>query len=85
MIDNLVTTYKKGAITPDHMVVQCLHMIDPGAPELVLAHLPNERLDRLLDFTKRYRPSMISTHGILPTIDQVEAARHWIEGKRIAS
>lgn len=85
MMKRLVATYKKGAITPDHMVVQCLHMIDPAAPELVLGHLPQELFDRMLDFTERYRPSMISTLGILPTFDQVEAAKRWIQRKRIAS
>jgi hypothetical protein len=85
MMESLVAIYEKGAITPDHMVVQCLHMINPAAPELVLGLLPMDLFDRVLDFTKKYRPSMISSHGILPTIDQVEAARRWLERKRIAS
>ena len=40
MIETLVAMYEKGAITADHLVVQCLHMIDPNDPGLVLAGLP---------------------------------------------
>ena len=85
MIEKLVATYKKGAITPEQMVVQCLHMIDPEAPDLVLRQLPDDLFDRVIDFTKRYHQSMISTHGILPTSDQIDSARRWLDRKRIAS
>jgi hypothetical protein len=80
MITSLVSMYEKGAITADHLVAQCIHMIDPDDPGLVLSDLPNSILDRMLVYTRRYQPDrMISTYGVLPAPDQVEAAKNWIE------
>jgi hypothetical protein len=72
--------YHKGAITADHLVVQCLRMIDPANPALVLDALPHEILMRVLDFARQYRPNgMVTNYGVLPAVDQVEAAKKWIE------
>ncbi len=80
MITSLVAMYQKGAITSDHLVVECLHMIDPANPAPVLMALPEEILSRMLEFTRLYRPDgMITNYGILPAADQVEAAKRWIE------
>ena len=83
MITSLVSMYEKGAITADHLVAQCIHMIDPDDPGLVLGDLPTSILDRMLAYTQRYQPNrMVSTYGILPATDQVEAAKSWIEDIR---
>jgi hypothetical protein len=80
MISSLVSMYQKGGITADHLVAQCIHMIDPDDPGLVLSDLPNPILDRILAYTRRNQPDrMISTYGIPPAPDQVEAAKNWIE------
>jgi hypothetical protein len=80
MITSLVSMYKKGAITADHLVAGCIHMIDPADPGLVLSDLPAPVLDRMLDYTRKYRPDqMVSTYGTPPASDQIEAAKHWIE------
>ena len=80
MIAELVGMYTKGAITADHLVVECVHMIDPDAPELVLGDLPEDILRRMLQFARDYRPrGMATNYGILPAEDQVVAARKWIE------
>jgi len=80
MITSLVSMYEKGAITSDHLVAQCIHMIDPDDPGLVLSDLPNSILDRMLIYARRYQPGrMVSNYGNLPTTDQVEAAKNWIE------
>jgi hypothetical protein len=79
MITSLVSMYEKGAITADHLAAQCIHMIDPEDPGLVLSDLPDPILDRMLAYAQRYQPDrMVSTYGILPAADQVEAARSWI-------
>ena len=76
----LVNQYRRGAITADHLVVQCLNMIDTEHPELVLAGLPPEILDRMSSFVLRYLPGrMVTNYGPLPAADQVAAARHWLE------
>jgi hypothetical protein len=83
MIASLVSMYEKGAITADHLAVQCIHMIDPEDPGLVLGDLPDSLLDRVLTYAREYQPGrMLSTYGPLPTTDQVEAARAWIEARR---
>ena len=80
MITSLVRMYEKGAITADHLVAQCIQMIDPDDPGLVLSDLPDSILDRMLAYTRRYQPDrMKSTYGIPPATDQAEAARNWIE------
>ncbi len=40
--------FQKGAITADHLAAQCIRMIDPEDPGLVLSDLPNSILDRKL-------------------------------------
>jgi hypothetical protein len=83
MTASLVAAYRKGAITADHLVVQCLQMVDPKAPGLVLDPLPRELLVRALEFTRLYRSGrMVTNYGVLPAADQVEAAGRWIEENR---
>lgn len=59
MTASLVAAYRKGAITADHLVVQCLHMVDPEAPGLVLDPLPDELIVRTLEFA----PLSSGSHG----------------------
>jgi hypothetical protein len=76
----LIDQYQRGTITADHLVVQCLHMVDPEHPERVLAGLPSEVLGRMSSFVLRYQPDrMLTNYGPLPALDQVAAARHWLE------
>jgi hypothetical protein len=82
MIEELVETYKKGAITADHLVVESLHLLDPQHPELILGALPSVILERMLKYVREYRPgSMRANYGLQPALDQVEAAKTWIESK----
>ena len=82
MMEKLVKMYQQGGITGHHLLVESLHMIDPENPELVLHHLPHEILRQMLAFIKEYQQGkMITTHRILPTIDQVEAAKQWVESQ----
>jgi hypothetical protein len=83
MMNSLLTMYQKGAITADHLVVQCLLSIDPADPAPVLDTLPDAVLARVIEFARQYRPDgMVTNYGIVPAIDQVEAATRWIEGSR---
>ena len=80
MMTGLVAMYQKGAITADHLVAECLHRIDPEDPALVLNALPADILMRVLEYARGYRPGqMVSNYSVLPTADQVEAAKTWIE------
>ena len=84
MIESLVALYLKGAITADHLAAECLHLIDPAEPGLVLDDLPGEVLALMLDHARRFRMGkVISNYPILPAVDQVEAAREWIEASRL--
>lgn len=86
MMNSLVEMYRKGAITADHLLVECLQMIDPADPAQVLGSLPEEVLVPMLEFARRYRPDvMVTNYGVLPGTDQVEAARRWIEDSRRAA
>jgi hypothetical protein len=75
----LVAMYKNGAITAHHLAVECLHMLDPSDPCLVLSALPKEILQEIEDFAKTYRPErMVTNYGVIPAPDQVDAAIEWI-------
>ena len=77
---SLVEKYQKGAITDDHLVGECLHMLDPGDPGLMLGSLPDDILRRILRFASQYLHGPMKTNcGVSPARDQVLAARRWIE------
>jgi hypothetical protein len=80
MITELVDLYEKGAITADHLAVECLHMVDPADPQVVLAAVPAKILQRILAFAATYQPDgTVTNFGPLPTEDQVIAAKDWIQ------
>ena len=80
MISLLLSMYEKGAITLDHLVAECIQLIDPDDPGVVLGDLPDSILDRMLIYARRYQPDrMVSNYGTLPTAEQVQAAQNWIE------
>jgi hypothetical protein len=80
MITKLVALYEKGDITADHLVAESLQLLDPVNPGLLLEALPNDVLPRILKYAQEYRPGkMRSNYGLQPTLDQVTAARKWIE------
>lgn len=84
MISKLINMYEKGAITAHHLVLECLDRIDPANPGIVLSPLSHEMHMRMLDHVREYRHGeMVSNYGneSLPTVDQVEAARAWLEAK----
>jgi hypothetical protein len=72
--------YEKGAITADHLVAQCLEMIDPQDPSSVLDGLPRSFLERIRDHAAKYRSGpMLTNYGRIATADQVDAASRWID------
>jgi hypothetical protein len=80
VIQKLVDMYEKGAITADHLVIECLHRVDPEHPEVVLDALPPLILERMLHYAHEYKPQTMRTnYGLQPAGDQVEAAKRWIE------
>src|SRR3981081_1005861 len=82
MVDELIEMYRDGAITAYQVMMDCLHMLDPGHPEVVLSTLPDEILKEMLDYAHRYDAScMRSIAGPPPAVDQVSAAQRWIEEK----
>lgn len=80
MLDELIEMYEDGAITGYQVMMDCLHMLDPYHPGLVLGQLPDEVLREMLEYANRYDPScMRSIAGLPPAVDQVRAAQRWIE------
>jgi hypothetical protein len=83
MVEELIEMYHDGAITGYQVMMDCLHMLDPDHPDLVLSHLPEEILEEMLQYAHRYDPScMRSIAGLAPVVDQVRAAQRWIEEER---
>ncbi len=82
MTEQLLKRYENGAITADHLVVDVLNTLDPDNPGKALGVLPQELLQRVLAFVHAYRPGkMKANYGRIPTVEQVEAARKWIEDR----
>ncbi len=82
MVDELLEMYREGAITGYQVMMDCLHMIDPDQPDLVLSRLPKEVIEEMLEYAHRYDPPrMRSNAGLPPTLVQVRAAQRWIEEK----
>jgi hypothetical protein len=81
MMATLIKAYKAGKITRYQIMMECLHMIDPQHPELVLEPLPPEVHDEILDYASRYDPKKPAPKErlvLMPAADQVDAARSWI-------
>jgi hypothetical protein len=82
-VHDLIDMYRRGAITAYQVMMDSLQMLDPDHPDLVLSHLPEEILEELSSYARRYDPSSIrSIAGPPPAVDQVRAAQRWIEGKK---
>jgi hypothetical protein len=82
-MNDFIEMYKKGAITADHLVLECLHLIDPANPEVVLRSLPRDIISRIVKLAAHYqRDRMITNYGNLPTDEQVAAAAEWIRRAR---
>ena len=78
-VRRLVERYAAGAVTADHLFVDCLHLIDPAHPGAVLGDLPDSLLDRFSGFVHGYDPDRaVATFGPLPARDQVEASARWL-------
>src|SRR4051812_34169117 len=77
----LVSRYESGAIASHEFAVESLNPLDPRDPSAVLHGLPPEIVPRLREFIDEYRPGeMLSSHGgAIPSPDQVEAARAWLD------
>jgi hypothetical protein len=83
IVTELVEMYEEGAITAHQAAMDCLHMLDPDNPGLVLCGLPSKIVDEMLEYARRYDPSRIESRRRLPpTVDQVRSAQNWIESKR---
>jgi hypothetical protein len=80
MIDELLAMYRDGAITGYQVMIDCLKQIDPKHPEAILSRLPDEILDEISEYVRRYNPScMRSLAGPPPAEAQVKATQQWIE------
>ncbi len=79
MISEFVEMYESGKITAHHLAIECLRMIDPQNPELVLHPLPADVMDSVRQYIREYEPGRMRTnYGLQPTTDQIEAAAKWI-------
>jgi hypothetical protein len=56
MIDRLIEMYENVASTGYQDMMDCLNMLDPANPDLVLYELPEEILDEMLAYARRYDP-----------------------------
>ncbi len=86
MIKKLVEMYESGSLTGYQVMMDCLQMLDPGNPDLILSELPEEILDEMLEYARRYDPRRPHSASIMPPAeDQVRAAERWICVRQVGS
>jgi hypothetical protein len=86
MIRKLIEMYEGGSITGYQVMMDCLQMLDPESPDLVLSELPEEILDEVLAYARRYDPRRPRSARLIPPAeDQVRAAERWIKAHRAMS
>ena len=87
MAAQLVKRYRQGAKTGHECAIDCLLEIDSDDPGAVLAKLPEEILEAVADSLRDHRSdvSWVSTHGPVPTDEQLNAAQSWLVKVRAAS
>jgi hypothetical protein len=86
MINRLIEMYESGSITGYQVMMDCLQMLDPDNPDLVLSDLPEEILDEILSYARRYDPRRAHSASLRPPAeDQVRAAERWICARRTRS
>jgi hypothetical protein len=79
MIERLIEMYESGSITGYQVMMDCLQMLDPNNPDLVLSELPEEILGEMLDYARRYDPRRPHSASLIPPAeDQVRTAERWI-------
>ncbi len=86
MIKRLIEMYESGAMTGYQVMMDGLQMLDPDNPDLVLSDLPEEILDEMLEYARRYDPGRPHSASLIPpSEDQVRAAERWICAHRTRS
>ncbi len=79
MIRKLIEMYESGSITGYQVMMDCLQMLDPDNPDHVLSELPEEILEEMLAYARRYDPRRPrSARFIPPAENQVRTAERWI-------
>jgi hypothetical protein len=83
MIERLIEMYENGSITGYEVMMNCLQLLDPDNPGLVLSDLPEEILDEMLKYAGRYDPRRPRLASLIPPAeDQVRTAERWICARR---
>ena len=86
MINRLIEMYESGIITGYQVMMDCLQMLDPDNPDLVLSALPEEILDEMLNYARHYDPRRPHSASLIPPAeDQVRTAERWICARRTRS
>jgi len=86
MIKKLIEMYESGSITGYQVMMDCLQMLDPDNPDLVLSDLPEEILDEMVKYARRYDPRRQRSESLIPPAeDQVRTAERWICARRSRS
>jgi hypothetical protein len=79
MTKRLIEMHESGSITSYQVMMDCLQMLDPDNPDLVLSELPEEILDEMLEYARRYDPRRPRSASLTPPAeDQVRTAERWI-------
>jgi hypothetical protein len=69
MIKKLLDMYESGSITGYQVMMDCLHMLDPDNPDLILSQLPEEILDEMLAHAQRYDPVRRRSATLIPSAE----------------
>ena len=85
IMNRLVEMYEAGAITGYQVMLDCLQMLDPARPDLVLSELPAEILDEIAEYARRSDPARARAGRSLPGEDPVGPPERWIAARHVGS
>jgi hypothetical protein len=82
-IHELIQMYQNGAITPHHLAIESLNLLDSQSEEgveEVLGALPSQACQELKTFVEAYRPGkMVTNYGRIPSVESICLAKHWLD------
>ena len=79
MVKRLIEMYESGSLTGYQVMMDCLQMLDPDNPDPVLSALPEEILDEMLAYARRYDARRPRSEMLIPPAEvQVRSAERWI-------
>lgn len=79
-----IQRYEAGEVTRKEFTYDFIHRLDESNAAAALGQLPDDLRAAVAEFVERYRPTIQVIHGILPSPEQIDRVRGWLEADAAA-